>query len=312
MLSERDRATRLASTSRIGLRWGYALLRPLARFARRRPLGTIGGIILLIMIFSAVLAPFISPFPPREVHVTYKYADPGTTHSESGKTFWLGADQLGSDTLSRIIYGARISLYVSLISVGIGVTLGAIVGIITAYFGSITDLISQRIVDALMAFPTIILALSIRAAFGSSLKWVILAIVVILIPGAARLVRSQALAVKEMDYTLAARALGATHWRIIFRHMLPNCMAPYIVFATANLGVAIVVEASLSFLGLGTPPNIPSWGGMLTFAGQQYVVVAPWLLLFPSVAISIAVFGFNLLGDAIRDDLDPRLRGTGV
>ena len=312
MLSERDRATRLASTSRIGLRWGYALLRPLARFARRRPLGAIGGVILLVMIFSAVLAPLIAPFPPKDVHVTYKYASPGTTHEETGQKFWLGADQLGGDTLSRIIYGARISLQVSLLSVAIGVTLGAMVGIISAYFGSITDLISQRIIDALMAFPTIILALSIRAAFGSSLKWVIVAIVVILVPGAARLVRSQALAVKEMDYTLAARALGAGPWRIIFRHMLPNCMAPYIVFATANLGVAIVVEASLSFLGLGIPSNIPSWGGMLHFAGQQYVEVAPWLLLFPSVAISIAVFGFNLLGDAIRDDLDPRLRGTGV
>lgn len=312
MPSERDTWAHLESTPRIGLRWSYILLKPLASFARRRPLGAIGGVILLIMIMSAVLASFISPFPPREVHVTYPYAVPGTTHEETGQKFWLGTDKLGRDTLSRIIFGARISLYVSLLSVGIGVTLGAIVGIITAYFGSVTDLISQRIIDALMAFPTIILALSIRAAAGPSLKWVILAIVVILIPGAARLVRSQALAVKEMDYTLAARALGAGPWRIIFRHMLPNCMAPYIVFATANLGVAIVVEASLSFLGLGTPPNIPSWGGMLTFAGQQYVEVAPWLLLFPSVAISIAVFGFNLLGDAIRDDLDPRLRGTGV
>jgi peptide/nickel transport system permease protein len=161
-----------------------------------------------------------------------------------------------------------------------------------------------------MAFPPFILALAIVAVAGTSLKNVILALIVILVPGSVRIVRAQALAVKGTDYIMAARALGAGSWRLIFRHISPNCMAPYIVFATANLGFAIVVEAALSFLGVGTPVTVPSWGGMLSITGQRYVEVSPWLVVFPSIAVSIAVFGFNLLGDALRDTLDPRLRGT--
>jgi peptide/nickel transport system permease protein len=161
-----------------------------------------------------------------------------------------------------------------------------------------------------MAFPAIILALAIVAVAGASLRNVILALIVLLLPASARVVRSQALAVKEMDYLLAARAIGASSWRMIFRHMVPNCMAPYIVFATSNLGYAVVVEAALSFLGVGAPPDVPSWGGMLSIAGQKYVEVSPWLVLFPSIAVSLAVFGFNLFGDAMRDVLDPRLKGS--
>jgi ABC-type dipeptide/oligopeptide/nickel transport system permease subunit len=171
------------------------------------------------------------------------------------------------------------------------------------------DLIVQRIIDTVMAFPAIILALAIVAIAGASLRNVILALVILLMPAAARVVRSQALSVKEMDYILAARAAGAGSWRIIFRHMVPNCTAPSIVFATANLGYAVVVEAALSFLGVGTPPDVPSWGGMLSITGQKYVEVSPWLVVFPSLAVSIAVFGFNLLGDALRDVLDPKLKG---
>ena len=313
MLRGRDSATLPVSAALISLRWGHTLLKLATSFARKKPLGAAGGVIVLATVLLAILSSVISPFDPFEVHVfpvDYKYAPPGTIIEETGERFWLGSDQLGRDTLSRLIYGARISIYVSLASVGIGVTLGALIGIISAYFGGVVDLVVQRLVDTLMAFPSIILALAIVAVAGASLRNVILALIIILIPGAARIVRSQALAVKEMDYILAGRALGAGDGRLIFQHMLPNCMAQYIVFATANLGFAIVVEAGLTFLGVGTSPTVPSWGGMLAFAGQKYVEVAPWLLLFPSLAVSVVVFGFNLLGDALRDVLDPRLRGA--
>jgi peptide/nickel transport system permease protein len=286
------------------------LLTVVARFTRKQPLGVLGGLLLLGVIGLALLAPALAPFDPYEVHVTYKYAGPGTILQETGQRFWLGADQLGRDTLSRLLYGARISLYVSLVSVGIGVTLGALIGVMSAYFSGAFDLLVQRLVDTIMAFPAIILALAIVAVAGASLRNVILALIVLLLPASARVVRSQALAVKEMDYLLAARAIGASSWRMIFRHMVPNCMAPYIVFATSNLGYAVVVEAALSFLGVGAPPDVPSWGGMLSIAGQKYVEVSPWLVLFPSIAVSLAVFGFNLFGDAMRDVLDPRLKGS--
>jgi peptide/nickel transport system permease protein len=291
------------------LRVSQRVLAAVAMFAWKKPLGVIGGVILLVLGAMASLAPAIAPFDPYEVHVLYKYAGPGVIYEETGQRFWLGADQLGRDTLSRLIYGARVSLYVSLISVGIGVTLGALIGIMSAYFGGVVDLIVQRTMDSLMAFPAIILALAIVAIAGASLRNVIFALITLLMPAASRVVRSQALAVKEMDFIQAARAAGADSWRIIFQHMVPNCAAPYIVFATANLGYAIVVEAALSFLGVGTPPDVPSWGGMLSITGQKYVEVSPWLVIFPSVVVSISVFGFNLLGDALRDVLDPRLKG---
>jgi peptide/nickel transport system permease protein len=266
-------------------------------------------VILLLMVGLAMLAPLIAPFDPYEVHVLYKYASPGAVIEETGQRFWLGADQLGRDTLSRLLYGARVSLYVSLVSVGIGVTMGAFIGIVSAYYGGIVDLVVQRIVDTVMSFPAIILALAVVAIAGASLRNVILALVILLMPAAARVVRSQALAVKAMDYIMAAKALGAGSWRMVCRHMVPNCMAPSIVFATANLGYAVVIEAALSFLGVGTPPDVPSWGGMLSITGQKYVEVSPWLVVFPSLAVSLAVFGFNLLGDALRDLLDPKLKG---
>ncbi len=235
-------------------RWTSAMAW-LNTFARKQPLGIIGALILIGIVLLAFLAPVISPFDPYEVHVTYKYAAPGTVLETTGQRFWLGADQLGRDSFSRLVYGARISLYVSLISVGIGVTLGALVGIISAYFGGKVDLLVQRLVDTVMAFPAIILALAVVSVFGAALRNVILSLIIFLTPAAARVVRAQALSVKEMDYVLAARAMGANTWRMIFFHMVPNCAAPYIVFATANLGFAVVVEAALSFLGVGTPPR---------------------------------------------------------
>ena len=315
MLRGGDAETLPTAAAGVGLRRQHALLQGLARFTKRKPLGAIGAVIVLVIVLLAILAPFIAPFDPLEVHVASRFAGPGdavtdNSGEDTGQRYWLGSDSLGRDILTRVIYGARVSIYVSLASVGIGVTLGALIGVISAYFGGVVDLIVQRIVDTFMAFPSIILALAIVAVAGASLQNVVLALVIILIPGAARIVRSQALAVKEMDYILAGRAVGSSNRRLIFRHIMPNCMAPYIVFATANLGFAIVTEAALSFLGAGTPLDTPTWGGMLAFAGQKYVEVSPWLIVFPSVAISVAVFGFNMLGDALRDVLDPRLRGT--
>ena len=196
-----------------------------------------------------------------------------------------------------------------ILSVVFGVTGGFIVGVVSAYFGGKTDLYVQRIMDAMIAFPALILALAIMA-LGPSIQNVIIALTVVFVPGAARTVRSEALRLKEMDYVLAARSVGAPDWRIMLRHIAPNCFAMYIVLATISLGWAIIVEASLSFLGAGIPPDVPSRGGMLSGATQQYVEVGPWLAVFPGLAIAIVVFAWNLLGDALRDVLDPRLRGT--
>ena len=210
--------------------------------------------------------------------------------------------------LSRVIWGARLSLYVGLASVLVGITLGALWGVATAYFGGISDLGSQRVVDSLMALPPIVLALALMAALGQSVTNVIIALAVLLMPTAARTMRSVALAIKETPYVESARAAGAGEWRIIFRHVVPNTLATYIVMFTVNIAYAIVVEASLSFLGLGAPPDEPSWGSMLT-AGTQALETAPWMVFFPGLAISLTVFGLNLLGDSIRDLTDPRLRG---
>lgn len=288
---------------------GGHLVSGLYRFARRKPLGAIGGVIVVCLVVMAVVAPFAAPHDPYELNLRYKYASPGEANGNE-QTYLLGSDSLGRDILSRIMYGARISLYVGFISVGVGVTVGAFAGVVSGYLGGKIDLVVQRVVDAFMAFPALVFALGILAALGPSLNNVVLTLVLLFIPGSARVVRSQALSVTESIYVDAARAIGASDRRVILRHVIPNCMAPYLVFATANLGLAIVIEASLTFLGVGTPIDVPSWGGMLSVAGAKYVEVAPWLLMFPSIAVVLTVFGFNLLGDALRDVLDPRLRGT--
>ena len=282
------------------------------RFSRRKPLGGIGGVIFLAMIVAAILANVISPFDPLEQHLTHRYSPPGETETaeEGGRTFVLGTDNLGRDTLSRMIHGARISLYVSLISVAIGSTAGAMIGIFSAYRGGTFDLIVQRVIDAMLSFPGLILALGIMAMLGPSLKNVIIVLIVLFTPGSTRLIRSAALSIKETVYVDAARAIGSSNTRIMVKHIAPNVTAPFIIFATMNLGIAIVVESSLSFLGAGSPPDLPTWGGSLAVAGQHYVEISPWLVVFPCVTITIAVFGLNLLGDALRDVLDPRLRGT--
>jgi len=276
------------------------VLQVLGRFATRQPLGAIGGVIVLALIATAILAPQLAPHGAKDAAFV-QYLPPSAE-------FPMGTDQIGRDVLSRVIWGARLSLYVGLVSVAFGVTLGALWGIITAYFGGVADGASQRVVDVLMALPPVILALSLMAVLGQSVNNVIMALAILLTPTAARTMRSVALSIKESPYVEAARAAGCSHWRVIFRHVLPNSVATYIVLFTVNIAYAIVVEAALSFLGLGAPPDEASWGGMLT-AGTQAMETAPWMIFFPGLAISLTVFGLNLLGDAIRDLTDPHLRG---
>jgi peptide/nickel transport system permease protein len=272
----------------------------LRRFTVRQPLGAVGGVIVAMLVVTAAFAPELAPHGPKEAAFT-PYLPPSAE-------FPFGTDHLGRDQLSRVIWGARLSLYVGLISVVFGVTLGGLWGVVTAYFGGATDNASQRIVDVLMALPPIILALSLMAALGQSVNNVVLALTILLAPTAARTLRALALSIKESPFVEAARAVGCSHWRVIARHVLPNTLAAYIVLLTVNIAYAIVVEASLSFLGLGAPPDEPSWGAMLN-AGTQAIESAPWMFLFPGLAISLAVLGLNLVGDAIRDLTDPRLRG---
>jgi peptide/nickel transport system permease protein len=271
-------------------------------FIKRKHLGAFGGVVALILIALAIFAPFIATHDPFETSTKNVFAAPGMDNL-------LGGDRLGRDMFSRLIYGAQISLYVGILSSLVGCTIGLLVGVASVHFGGITDLTVQRVIDAMMAFPTLILAIAIMAALGSSLNNVVLALSIVYIPSTARILRAQALAIKEMDYVLAAKAVGAGDWRIMLRHMVPNCFAVFIVIVTFHLGGAIIAEASLSFLGVGTPPNVPSWGGMLNGAATN-VTVAPWVAVFPGLAIFIVVFAWNVLGDALRDVLDPRLRGT--
>lgn len=271
------------------------------RFARSKPLGVIGGVIVLLLIVVAVLAPVLSPYDPRSTPAT-PWEAPNANHL-------LGADYVGRDVLSRLIYGAQISLYVGLGSVLVGITASFIIGVALTYSGGIVDMVAQRIVDALMSLPGLLIALAIMAVVTPSLNTVILAIVIGMIAPVIRTVRSQVLSLKELDYITAARAIGAPPRRIVLRHIVPNCFATYLVLATYYLGFAIIIESSLSFLGVGTPPDEPSWGGMLVRAASAHVKSGPWLAIFPGLAIFLVVMGFNLLGDALRDVLDPRLRG---
>ena len=287
----------------IRLPWYSRILSIVVDFSRRKPLGAIGGAILAILVLIAIFSPWISPHDP------YEFSSSAILQAPSGE-LWLGGDSLGRDVLSRLFYGGRISLYVGLVSIAIGITAGSFLGALSAYFGGKIDLVVQRFVDAFIAFPGIILGLAIMAVLGSSVNNIIIALVLVLAPSAIRTVRSQALAVKEMDYVLAAKALGAGDLRIVIRHIIPNCMAIFIILFTLNLGYAIIVEATLTFLGVGVPPDVPSWGGMLAEGGIAYLKDAPWLAIAPGIALSLAVFGVNLLGDALRDVLDPRLRGT--
>lgn len=271
-------------------------------FFRRNPLGAVGGLLILLMALFALFAPAIATHDRFALNARARLQSPSSEH-------YFGTDELGRDIFSRVVYGSRISLTVGFIAVGIGTFGGALIGLVCAYFRGATDFWLQRLMDALFAFPTIILALSIVAVLGASTTNVVIAVGIVSIPRISRVVRSSALAVMAQPYIEAARSMGSGHLRIVLRHILPNTLAPIIVLATAGFGGAILSEAALSFLGVGTPAPHPSWGVMLSGAAQQFIRVAPWMAIFPGIAISLAVFGFNLFGDAIRDVLDPRLRG---
>ncbi len=277
------------------------LLKGTTNFMVRKPLGAFGAAIILAMVFMALAAPWISG-DPNKWHISE------TMYGPSWK-FWLGTNDLGQDMWAMIVRGARVSLYVGFLAVALGSCTGGVIGLVSAYYGGKVDMSIQRLMDALMAIPTLILALAIMAALGQSLNNVVLAIGIVQIPRANRIVRSQALSVKESEFALAARSIGAGDFRIMVYHILPQCMAPWLIIASAALGTAIISEASLSFLGMGVPPTVPTWGGMLSTRGREFFIQNPWMAIWPGVAISLAVYGFNLFGDALRDVLDPRLRG---
>ena len=279
-------------------RWALAW-----RFARKKPLGAAGGVLMLVMVVTAVFADLLQTHDPIATDAAFTLGRPVASH-------WFGTDHLGRDIYSRIVHGARVSLIVGLASTLAGSVLGGIVGLLSGYAGGKTDLVTQRVLDILQGLPLLVLALVMSASLGPSVQNVIIAISIPIVPRAARVIRSSVLSIREMQYVEAARALGVRHARIAFRHILPNTMGPFIVLCTAQLGSAILVEATLSFLGLGVPEPYPSWGRMLSVSAAEYAQKAPHLVLFPGVAISLAVFGSNLLGDALRDTLDPRLRGA--
>jgi peptide/nickel transport system permease protein len=279
------------------------LLTLVVRFCRKKPLGAAGGALMVLMVLTAVFAEPLSTHDPIATDAATTLAPPGPAH-------WLGTDHLGRDIYSRIVHGTRVSLVVGLVSTLLGSVLGGLIGLVSAYFGGKTDLITQRLLDILQGLPLLVLALVMSAALGPSVENVVIAISIPIVPRAARVIRASVLSIREMQYVEAARALGLKHLRIAFRHVLPNTIGPFIVLTTAQLGSAILVEAALSFLGLGVPEPYPSWGRMLSVSAAEYAQKAPHLVLFPGIAISLAVFGSNLLGDALRDTLDPRLRGA--
>src|SRR5271166_2298566 len=270
-------------------------------FCRRQPLGTFGMLIVVITAIAGLSADWIAPYSPTANDFAAMTESPSWAH-------WLGTDQFGRNLLSRIIYGARTALIVGLTSAFVGGFAGLVLGVASAYFGGRLDLIFQRIFDVVMAFPLIIMALAVVSIFGTGVHNVIVAITIPLIPRCARVVRSSALAIREIPYVDAARACGFSHSRIILRHMVPNVMAPFLIMLTAFVGQAILAEASLSYLGLGVQEPTPAWGLMLQGGAEEYASTAPWIAIFPGLAIALTVFGVSLFGDALRGVLDPKLR----
>jgi peptide/nickel transport system permease protein len=287
--------TGLQNSSNIAFFW----ISPLRRLTRN-PMAMIGLLIVLLFIFIALAADWISPHDYDLANFTMARQGPSSQH-------WLGNDEIGRDMLSRLFHGARISLLIGLISVAIGITFGTFLGIISGYFGGMTDLIVMRLIDIMLAFPSILLAIMMVAFLGPSLQNAMIAIGVLSIPIYARLVRSSTLSYKEEVFIEAARALGSNHVMIIFRHILPNVLAPIIIQSTLQVAAAIQAAAALGFLGLGAPPDVPEWGNMLQ-KGRTYIVSAPHIVVFPGLATMFVVLGFSLLGDGLRDALDPRLK----
>ena len=274
----------------------------LLRFAKKKPLGVAGALLMGALIATALLADFLATHDPTRTSMHVLVAP--------GADYWLGTDNLGRDLYSRVVHGSRISLLVGVVSTLLGAVVGGLIGLVSGYIGGKTDLLIQRLMDIMQALPILVLALVLAAALGPSLMNACIAISIPIVPRAGRVIRASVLAIREFAYVEAARALGVQHARVAMRHILPNTMGPFIVLVTAQLGGSILVEAALSFLGLGIPEPYPSWGRMLSIAAAEYAEKAPWLVIWPGLAISLAVFGTNLLGDALRDTLDPRLRGS--
>jgi peptide/nickel transport system permease protein len=271
------------------------------KFVRTKPLGAGGALIILGMMLVALFAEALAPYDPYRGDYGLQFARPSLDH-------WFGTDEFGRDVLSRVMYGARIALFVGFVASFAGCTLGGLLGVVSAYWGGTVDLLLERLMDVLLAFPQLILALAIASILGPAVQNVVVAVAIPIIPRAARVVRATALSVKENPYVEAVQALGAVRRRVVLRHIVPNVMAPYIIILTAQLGGAILTEAALSYLGLGTAEPTPSWGLMLSGSAPSYAEKAPWMALFPGIAISLGVFGFNLFGDSLRDALDPKLR----
>jgi len=273
------------------------------RLGRRKPLGAIGAVIILVLLVMAVFADQIAP---------YAYDESIARMQPPSARFWMGTDNLGRDVWSRVVYGARISVTVGFATVALANLLAVVIGVSSAYIGKTYDILVQRVVDAWISFPALVIILSLLAALGPGLLNLIVALSLIGAAGASRVIRGATLSVMQNPYIEAARAVGAGHGRILLRYVLPNIMATIIILATIGLGTVVLAESALSFLGFGVPPPYPSWGGMLSGSGRTFMYHAPWMALWPSVAISLAVFGFNMLGDALRDVLDPRLRGVSA
>jgi peptide/nickel transport system permease protein len=271
------------------------------KFVRRKPLGAAGAVIILAMMVVAASSGMLAPYDPYSADYAAQFARPSIDH-------WFGTDEFGRDLMSRIMYGARIALFVGFTASFAGCTLGGLLGVISAYCGGRVDLFLERLMDILLAFPQLILALAVASILGPAVQNVVIAISIPIIPRAARIVRSAALSVKENVYVEAVQALGARQKRVVLRHIVPNVVAPYIILLTAQLGGAILAEAALSYLGLGAAEPTPSWGLMLSGSALSYAEKAPWIAVFPGIAISLGVFGFNLFGDSLRDALDPKLR----
>ncbi len=276
---------------------------PLA-FVRRKPVSAVAAMILLVVCIVVALAPVLAPYEPNDVDLLARLNGPSGDHL-------MGTDEFGRDVLSRAMYGGRTSLAAGLGATTVGMILGVLFGLVSGYAGGFADLIIQRVMDAIMALPSIILLMVLATMLGPSLRNVILAIAVFVTPGASRVVRGTVVSVKEMSYVEAARSVGASPPRVVFRHILPNVVAPIIVIASMTVGSVIIVEAALGFLGLSVPPPAATWGNMLNRGAQSYMERAPWLALVPGGAIALTVFSINLFGDGLRDVLDPRLRGKG-
>jgi len=276
----------------------------LTRLVREKPLGLIGGIIVLVFLLTGILADVIAPYGFKDIHLAYRLSPPGT------EGFLLGTDGIGRDILSRIIYGARVSMIVGLVATAISITESTVIGILSGFLGGKFDLIIQRFIDAWMAFPWLIIMMTIMSLVGSHGMWQLILVMGISGGiGGSRVMRSAVIGIKENVYVEAARAVGASTVRTLARHILPNVMPIIIISFSIGVGGTILAEASLSFIGFGIPPPTPSWGGMLSVEGRAYMLEGPWLALWPGLALAVVVFGANMLGDAVRDLLDPRLRG---